>query len=70
MKIGYLRKDDDGHNYVVPEELIEEFDFDWEELMSTESEDAYYKAIEQWNNKWWQYALGESPYNLKILLEK
>lgn len=70
MKFGYLRKDDDGHDYVVPEENIDEFDRDWDALMNTESEDDYYEAIEKWNDKWGDLMEGGSVSHYKVVIEE
>lgn len=69
MKFGYLREDDDGHDYLIPEELIKEFDSDQERLSESnftweERED--FNA--EWNDKWWQYALGESYHSYKVVM--
>ena len=59
MKYGYIRNDDDGHNYLVPEEKIAEFD----KAMSAIEESEYrFDDPKQWdlendfNNKFWQYS--------------
>ena len=70
MKFGYLRSDDDGHNYVVPEELIEEFDADQQALEETESEDDYYRLINAWNDKWGAYNEGGSVSHYKVVMEE
>ena len=62
MKFGYLRQDGDGHWFLVPEEEIISFD-GW-------MEHGYkYDDWEPFNNKCWKYALGESPFSLKVLVE-
>ena len=59
MKFGYIRKDEDGHNYLVPEEEIKEFDALTEE---TELEDydtpEWNELVHEFNNKFWKYRCG------------
>ena len=69
MKFGYLRRDDDGHNYVVPEELIEEFDADQKALENSESEEDYYRMVEAWNDKWYEYNEGGSVSHYKVVIQ-
>ena len=55
----YNRCDDDGHKYVVPEELLEEFD-----RLSELCEDAewlsgeWYACVAEFNRKFHQYNVG------------
>ena len=70
MKFGYLRKDDDGHDYVIPEELIEEFDADWEVIQNAQSYHQQQQLIEQWNETWWDYAEGGSVSHYKVVMEE
>ena len=57
MKFGYIRRDADGHNYLVPEEEIKDFD-----ALDKEIELVDYHALEwhelvnDFNRKFWQYA--------------
>jgi hypothetical protein len=68
IKYGYLRRDQDSHWYLIPEELIEEFDSDYDKLYEQYPED-YRKLLNEWNDKWWKYAMGESPYSLKVVID-
>lgn len=69
MKFGYLRADDDGHDYLVPEEEIEAFDELWEKVENTPwNSGNWCEIVDEFNDKYWKYALGESPRYLKIVM--
>jgi len=62
MNIGYIRKDDDGHNYLVPEEEISEFDSLMEKLYDDDD------ALEEFNDKYWKYVIN-GLRDLKAILD-
>jgi len=68
-KYGYLRKDDDGHDFLIPEEEIEAYDADMEAYYNSKTKEEMWKYIEILNNKYWKYAIGGSIYDLKVLIE-
>lgn len=68
IKFGYLRRDNDAHWYLIPEELIKEFDADFSKLFEEYPED-YRKLLNEWNDKWWKYSYGESIYSLKVVID-
>jgi hypothetical protein len=69
VKYGYLRKDDDGHDYVIPEELIKEFDVDYEKMGSYDIDDTErWDTLDTWNEKWWDYAEGGSVSDYKVVI--
>jgi|SaaInl8_200m_RNA_FD_contig_31_843250_length_303_multi_4_in_0_out_0_1 hypothetical protein len=68
-KYGYLRQDNDGHWYLIPENLIDEHD----ELNRKISEESYNSGLwdvnlEKYNNKFYESRIG-SPGHLKVLIE-
>jgi len=69
LKFGYLRKDDDCHDYVVPEEEVEAFDELIEKIESTKwMSDEWNKLINEFNDKYWRYNLGGSTRYLKVVM--
>lgn len=67
---GYLKKDDDGHWYLVPEDLCEQFDqlteamegMDWMEVGTSDE-------CEQFNNAFGEYMI-DGPYGLRIEMDQ
>jgi hypothetical protein len=59
MKFGYIRKDGDGHNYIIPEELIDR----WDE--ETGDGDAP-EDMDYWDEYW----EGGSVSNYKVVISE
>lgn len=59
MKFGYLRKDEDGHWYVIPEEFIDRWDEETGDGDSPEDMDF-----------WEEFAEGGSVTHYKVLIEE
>lgn len=71
VKVGYLRKDDDGHNYVVPESEIEAFDELSRKIENTNwGSKEWNDLIAEFNEKYWDYNLGGSTRYLKVVLDE
>jgi hypothetical protein len=67
MKFSYLRKDDDGHWYLVPEEDVERFDKLMEESYQVDSDsDRFYEVCELIS----QFPSCENIRDLKIIMNK
>lgn len=67
---GYLRCDESGHWYVVPESEIADFD----SLCDATREAGPYseegrELVAQFNNRFWKYAVGGGIYDLRVLIE-
>ena len=62
MKFGYFRTDESSHNYLVPEEVIDEFDDAMEtmdELAATnDMAPEFYAACNNFDNEFGQYRIG------------
>lgn len=69
MKFGKLRTDDDAHWYLVPEELVDEYDAALNRMMDIEPyTDAFEDACREFDAEYGQYRLGGSPYELKVVM--
>jgi hypothetical protein len=68
---GYLREDDDGHWYLIPEDKVQRFrelmdklvDLQW--VMNEEWEETNDAVINEFD----EYRLSGGPYDLKIQME-
>ena len=59
MASKYNRKDNDGHKYNVPEELLEIFDAMLEETYKTKFlSESYYKSVDRFNYNFQVYMVG------------
>ena len=71
-KYGKLRSDGDGHDYIIPESLVHEFDFSMQHLESVgcqgEPQEAYWSAIEHFEKLYGQYQIDGHQRDFKILL--
>jgi hypothetical protein len=69
-KIGYLRKDDDGHWYLVPENFIHVFDSFYEAIENHDSySEEWENAIDEFVSNCDEYRLSGGIDNLKVLME-
>jgi hypothetical protein len=76
MKVGYLRGDGDGHQYVIPEDEVESFDRDtelldgytYDEMMRVYGDkDNLYDLFDDAFSK---YRVEGELYNMKIIMDK
>ncbi len=63
---GYLRKDDDGHWYLVPEDIVADFDAAMEAVLSEPSWDN--PAIDDFVNRFDSYRLRDSIRSLRVVM--
>lgn len=69
-KLGVLRNDDDGHWYLIPEELAHEFDSTEETIYNADEYSEYWtSAIEHFETEFGKYRLGGGYRELKVLME-
>ena len=69
MKIGYFRKDESLHEYIIPEDEIKRFDeimFDLEQNIFDED---YYDLCNEIDEKFGKYRVEGELYSKKIILE-
>lgn len=75
MKIGYYRTDEFLNNYVVPEDLIEEFDEhikkieEYSSWNSSEIEKIYWDRWLEFKNLFSKYKVGNDFYKMKIIMK-
>ena len=71
MKIGYYRKDGAGNEYIIPEEIIEEFEEDKNRIHEIEYfTDEWYGVLDNFSAKYDQYIVEGELYNMKIIMEE
>lgn len=63
MKIGFLRQDDDCHWYLIPTELLQEFD----NLFNLINIDD--NLCDDFNDKFDKYRLSGGPFALKVIMD-
>ncbi len=68
-KIGYLRKDDDGHWYLVPEIAVKEFDQAIRLVEDARTWSARELAISDFINLFDQYRYMDAISTLKVVME-
>ena len=69
MKFGYLRTDESGHEYIIPEELVKQFDSICRQIdVAQEDSDDWYDLCDQLDNEFGQYR--DNAYDKKILIEE
>ena len=66
MKIGYLREDNEGNRYVIPEELID--DFECYCLQGLDYSDNY-KLFDEFEEKFNKYVVEGDLFKLKIIMD-
>ena len=66
MRFGYLRTDDDGHNYLVPEEEVKAFDLAIEQIeKAAEYDTRWYDLINRFNEIFGKFRIdGISDYKV------
>jgi len=70
MKFGNLRNDDDGHEYVVPVELVEEFDIIMDYIRDLRwGSDKRYDAEAEFEAEFGKYRVGGEIRDMKIIME-
>ena len=74
MKFGYFRRDDDAHNYLVPEEVVKDFDDAMEYMYELSADSTKYMefldACNDFNEKFGKYRIdGISDYKVVMLRE-
>jgi hypothetical protein len=70
MKFGILRYDDDGHIYLIPEELVDRFDISLDNINSSEfMSDKWYDFVNRFSDKFSQYMVDGSK-NFKVIIEE
>jgi hypothetical protein len=71
MRFGYLRHDDSGHDYVIPEDDVGEFDslMDRSYEVAAES-DEWYDICDEIDSRFGQYRVGGYIHDMKIVLEE
>ena len=68
MKIGYYRQDGAGNEYIIPEEIIEEFEEDKNRIHEIEYfTDEWYGVLDNFSAKYDQYIVEGELYNMKII---
>ncbi|MCK5318498.1 MAG: hypothetical protein KAJ55_11305 [Anaerolineales bacterium] len=71
MKFGYFRTDESSHNYLVPEEVINDFDRDMEtmdELAATnDMSPEFYAACNHFETEFGQYRI-DGISNYKVVM--
>jgi hypothetical protein len=70
MKFGYFRTDESSHNYLVPEEIIAEFDDAMEtmdELAATTDGPEFYAACSHFENEFGQYRIDGMRYHKVVM---
>ena len=68
MKFGYLRQDESSHWYLVPEELIGEYDALIEEMGDSWEDDD--DLCIDYIDKYGEYMLGGAIQHLKVVMEE
>lgn len=70
-KLGVLRNDDDGHWYLIPEDLAHEFDSTEETIYMADAYSEYWNsAIEHFEKEFGRYRLPGGYRELKVLMEE
>lgn len=71
MNIGYLRQDDDGHWYLVPENEIADFEEArmWIEVATNEGWFSQSRAIEKFLQEFDKHRLSGGVGQLKVIIE-
>ena len=69
MKIGYFRKDDSLHEYIITEDEIKRFDEIMFDLEQNIVEDDYYDLCDEIDEKFGKYRVEGELYSKKIILE-
>ena len=71
MKFGYFRVDEDSHNYLVPEEVIDEFDRDMETMDELAAVDMmapeFYAACSHFDENYGKYRI-DGIYDYKVVM--
>ncbi len=69
MKYGYLRQDEDSHNYLIPEDEIEAFDKLMAEISKTgDHTDEWYDKIDEFNDRYQDYRVEGGLSSLKVVM--
>ncbi len=68
MKFGYIRQDEDSHNYLVPENEVQDFDRLTKEMENHEDTDEWYDKVDEFNEKFAEYRINGIE-SLKVLME-
>ena len=66
MKFGYLRRDDDGHYYLIPEDYVAEFDERWEEVQEADEDD--WDIETQFIDDWGDYRVDGDYADYKVVM--
>lgn len=70
MKFGILRYDDDGHTYLIPEELVDRFDIALDNVNSSEFlSDKWYDFVNRFSDQFGQYMVDGSR-NFRVIMEE
>jgi hypothetical protein len=70
MKTGYLRQDDSGHWYVVPEEEVEKFDATMRAVNEVpEHSEAWYIRVDGFIALYEEYRLSGGYQDQKVLMD-
>ena len=70
MKYGKIRKDDDGHTYVIPEDEVPAFDaLNIRMELVTWASDEWYELNNEFNEMFSKYSVGGWLGDLKVVLE-
>jgi len=70
MKFGRLRFDDEGHEYLIPEELIEKFDKLTDDIEKIEEgSDDWYELIDEFGDNYSEFRVS-NICGLRILIEE
>lgn len=69
MKFGYFRTDESSHNYLVPEEVIFDFDADMDNMdhlaVYEDNSDKFHKACNEFDQNYGKYRIdGISEYKV------
>jgi len=71
MKFGYFRVDESSHNYLVPEEVINDFDAAMDEMDELAAIDdmsqKFYEACSRFDEKYGKYRI-DGIYNYKVVM--
>jgi len=71
LRLGKLRQDDSSHWYVIPEELVEEYEkISMDIDKAKDHSDEWYDLIDRYDSNYGQYRLDGGIYDLKVIIEE
>jgi hypothetical protein len=69
MKIGYIRQDNNAHNFLVPEGEVDAFEDGATKINEARTERDRFAAEDEFTTKFWKYRIS-GVSDLKVIMEE